>query len=174
MNCHRVQNLLSAYLDQEISSEERRLIRNHIFNCPVCSQNYDELSMVKSFLGNLEPPAPEIDPLVKFSFSHQELFSHGSHYTSLLWGKRLLLTGSCVFLFLLTSFSLFPVTGPTGIVRRLEVTTLVPKPTRNQFVKQQNVNLLVGDPEEDEKKGIEKIEPWWDDSLYLPVIPVSR
>ncbi|HBL37393.1 MAG TPA: hypothetical protein DDZ55_11365, partial [Firmicutes bacterium] len=33
MNCHRVQSLLSAYLDQELSPEERRLIRNHLFNC---------------------------------------------------------------------------------------------------------------------------------------------
>ena len=33
MNCHRVQKLLSSYLDQELSAEERREIRRHLFGC---------------------------------------------------------------------------------------------------------------------------------------------
>ena len=70
MNCHRVQSLLSAYLDQELSPEERRLIRNHIFHCPVCAQNFEDLSHIKSYLGNLEPPYPRLDLLDHFLLTH--------------------------------------------------------------------------------------------------------
>ncbi|NLW55765.1 MAG: zf-HC2 domain-containing protein [Firmicutes bacterium] len=179
MNCHRVQNLLSAYLDQELSSEERRLVRNHIFHCPVCSESYEELNKIKYFLGNLEPPTPEIEPVFKFSLTHPEPFGAGSaHYNTLFWGKRLLLTGSCVFLFLLTSFSLFPETNPTGVARQQEEgTPFIRKSTRYQIVRQQNPNLLVVDSLKElkeEKKEEEKFKPWWEDNLHLPVVPVSH
>ncbi len=175
MNCHRVQNLLSAYLDQELSSEERRLVRNHIFHCPVCSESYEELNTLKNYLGNLEPPTPEPQSILNFSLMFPE--SMDPHYHTLFWGKRLLLTGSCIFLFLVTSFSLFPVTAPTGVARQqAEATPFVRRPTRSQIVQEQKHNLLAGSTvkKEDKEKEEVEIKPWWEDSLRLPVVPVSH
>jgi hypothetical protein len=174
MNCHRVQNLLSAYLDQELSSEERRLVRNHLFHCPVCAESYEELNKLKIFLGNLEPPTLKLESLFKIALTYPQPLSAEAHYNPFLWGKRLLLTGSCVFLFLLTSFSLFPVNAPTGVARQQDETSpFLRKPTKYQIVREQNHNLLHGSIVKGETKEETEIKPWWEDSLHMSVVPVS-
>ena len=170
MNCHRVQNLLSAYLDQEISSEERRLIRNHIFKCPTCSKSYEELSNIKSFLGNLEPPTLEMKHSRNFCLFLEEIIAHDFSNNPLMWGKRLLLTSGCVFLFLLTSFYLFPVSEPKNLVRNQEPSSPSPKSTQYQIARQQKVDPLIEKKEQEE----EKDDYLLDESLLLPGIPVSR
>lgn len=110
MNCHRVQNLLSAYLDQELSAEERRLVRQHLFSCQVCSKLYDELYMVKRSLGSLETPGMSEDHLQRLErmLSYYPSLTSDFLNHSFFWGKRLLLTAGCILLFLLTSLWLFP------------------------------------------------------------------
>ena len=170
MNCHRVQNLLSAYLDQEISSEERRLIRNHIFKCPTCSKSYEELSNIKSFLGNLEPPTLEMNSPPNFSLSLEEIIAHDFSNNPLMWGKRLFLTSGCVFLFLLTSFYLFPVNEPNNLVKKQELSSPSSNSTPYQIARKQQTDSLVEKKEQEE----EKDDYWLDESLLVPGIPVSR
>lgn len=60
MNCERVRNLISAYLDRELPSEEARLIRAHLVTCAACNRELEAEAAVKESLGRLgshEPPA---------------------------------------------------------------------------------------------------------------------
>ncbi|MGE5554125.1 MAG: anti-sigma factor family protein [Betaproteobacteria bacterium] len=53
MNCERVRNLISAYLDRELSPEESRLVRAHLVNCAACHAELKEEAAVKEALGAL-------------------------------------------------------------------------------------------------------------------------
>lgn len=111
MNCDRIQNLLSAYLDQELTPEERRMVRKHLFSCPSCSELYEELTLVKGSLGRLEPPEfcnNYLERLEKMVLFYYDGVSLTALNHTLFWGKRLLLTAACILLFLLTSLLLFP------------------------------------------------------------------
>ena len=39
MNCNRVQNLLSAFIDEELSPQDKRELRRHLFLCSECHWN---------------------------------------------------------------------------------------------------------------------------------------
>ena len=109
MNCFRIQTLLSAYIDQELDAEERRLLRSHVFNCPDCSREMESLLAVKKIMGRLTPPEPLGDPLF---LVRQELDAPHYGQWSLphpyLNGRHLTMTAACISLFLLTSLILFP------------------------------------------------------------------
>jgi anti-sigma factor RsiW len=53
MLCSRVQNLLSAYFDQELGGAEMLSIRRHLSDCPACRREHDALRQVKSLMGSL-------------------------------------------------------------------------------------------------------------------------
>lgn len=60
MNCQKVDNLLSAYLDREVSRTESRDIRLHLEECPRCRAEYLRLSQSKELLAafhEVEPPS---------------------------------------------------------------------------------------------------------------------
>lgn len=61
MLCSRVQNLLSAYCDRELTGAEMLHVRRHLDGCPACSRVHDELRHVKLLYGALagiEPRRP--------------------------------------------------------------------------------------------------------------------
>ena len=164
MNCHRVQSLLSAYLDQELSPEEWRLIRTHIYHCPACAKNYEDLSSIKNHLGNLEPPTPQVDLVGQFLFHH---FHGDSSFptTSLVWGKRLAFSAACVFLFLLTAFYLFPVEQGYPMVASQEASPFSINPsTSYQLVSEHTGNANLFLEEDEDKEG--KMEEW--EYYFLP------
>ncbi|MCA0361171.1 MAG: zf-HC2 domain-containing protein [Armatimonadetes bacterium] len=65
MNCIRVETLLSAYLDRELSGEESLMIREHIRMCPSCAQEMEDLRAVKSIAMRMAPVEPSDDLLAK-------------------------------------------------------------------------------------------------------------
>lgn len=112
MNCHKVQSLLSAYLDQELTTEERRIIRQHLFTCRTCSLEYESLSLLKSSLGSLEPPAEPDNLLARVLLVHNGPISVATLPRLALnpwtFGKKFLMTAACAALFLSASVWLFP------------------------------------------------------------------
>lgn len=54
MNCERVRNLISAYLDQELSPEEYRLIRAHLVTCAACNAELEAETALKEALSGLQ------------------------------------------------------------------------------------------------------------------------
>lgn len=53
MNCDAVRNLLSAYVDREVSFEDERRIRLHLLDCPSCAQEEKALRQMRELLSSL-------------------------------------------------------------------------------------------------------------------------
>src|SRR5436305_5525578 len=56
MNCGRVSNQLSAYVDRELTGAEMLQIRSHIGGCDSCRAEYEALALMKMLLGRLRTP----------------------------------------------------------------------------------------------------------------------
>jgi len=61
MNCHKVQSLISAYVDCELSGHEMLAIRQHLSECPECNAEFQSLFQVKRALGRLNSKHPHPD-----------------------------------------------------------------------------------------------------------------
>ncbi|HLK15252.1 MAG TPA: zf-HC2 domain-containing protein [Fimbriimonadaceae bacterium] len=61
MNCNKVQTLLSAYADRELSGIEMFLIRQHVYDCDCCRAEEAEVRRVKSVLASIEVAEPSPD-----------------------------------------------------------------------------------------------------------------
>jgi anti-sigma factor RsiW len=60
LNHHRVEQLLSAYVDGELTQAEARAVEEHLLDCGACRRAYEDLRATKALLGALpvaEPPA---------------------------------------------------------------------------------------------------------------------
>lgn len=63
MNCSRIQALLSAYADRELTGVEMFLVRQHVHECDACRREEEEMRHVKAILaavGTVEP-SPEFE-----------------------------------------------------------------------------------------------------------------
>lgn len=61
MNCHKVQSLVSAYVDGELGGHEMLAIRQHLAECEECAAEYESLLSLKRMFGRLQPKHPRID-----------------------------------------------------------------------------------------------------------------
>lgn len=61
MNCRRVSNLLSAYLDAELTGSEMLEIRAHLDHCPACRAEHQTLRDTKRLLASLALQAPRAE-----------------------------------------------------------------------------------------------------------------
>jgi hypothetical protein len=61
LNCRKVNGLLSAYMDAELSDAEMPIIQDHLESCPKCRQEYDTLRETKRMVASLAVRAPRTD-----------------------------------------------------------------------------------------------------------------
>jgi len=61
MNCTKIQSLLSAYADRELTGVEMFLIRQHVHDCDCCREEEAEVRRVKSVLSAIEVAEPSPD-----------------------------------------------------------------------------------------------------------------
>ena len=61
MNCEAIEHLLSLYVDDGLTSDERAVCYEHLEVCPVCRARVDELRNVRSGLAMLLKPVPPPD-----------------------------------------------------------------------------------------------------------------
>ena len=60
MTCNMTQRLISAYVDRELSEDERARVRQHLALCAECMVVYEATIEVKTALGSMAPsPCPE-------------------------------------------------------------------------------------------------------------------
>ena len=71
MNCRKVQSLMSAYVDCELSGLEMLAVRQHLSECCECKSESESLFRVKKALGSLCAKHPASD-LVNRICSHLE------------------------------------------------------------------------------------------------------
>lgn len=62
MNCHKVQKLISAYVDRELRPEEEQRVRQHLRQCETCAKEEEQELAVKGLLESL----PELELPVDF------------------------------------------------------------------------------------------------------------
>lgn len=58
MNCGKVQNLLSCYIDRELPGVDMLAIQRHLDQCAECSREYQTLLQVKRLLSEMPVVAP--------------------------------------------------------------------------------------------------------------------
>jgi anti-sigma factor RsiW len=65
MNCGRVCNQLSAYIDRELTGVEMLHLQRHLGDCDRCRIEYEALRRTKMLLGRLRAPDPDRDFVVR-------------------------------------------------------------------------------------------------------------
>lgn len=65
MNCRKVQNLISAYIDSELTGIEMLAIRDHVNHCGSCDQEYKSLLRLKRSFGRMSTKQPSEDLALK-------------------------------------------------------------------------------------------------------------
>jgi len=58
MNCRDIENNLPAYLENLLSQEEKRKVREHLISCRRCSKTLEDLNQVEALLQDLDEVAP--------------------------------------------------------------------------------------------------------------------
>ena len=61
MNCHKVQSLMSAYVDSEIPGVEMLAVRQHLNQCSECNREFEALLRIKRAFGTLQQRRPAAD-----------------------------------------------------------------------------------------------------------------
>ena len=127
MNCQRAQNLISSFIDHELSAEETRELRKHLFSCSECETEYQELLHIKDFLENVIQEPFDFDPLENL---HSRLLKEEDSFLPFsnqkIWIRRLGIVAACFVIYFVTSNILFPSnrdTTPQISVQRSQIKT---------------------------------------------------
>lgn len=73
MNCRHVVNLLSAYVDGELTGTEMLEIRRHVSTCSECADEYQAVLFTKRAVSRLGAVAPREDFVLKLMASLDEV-----------------------------------------------------------------------------------------------------
>ena len=69
MNCRKVNQLLSAYMDGELRGIEHRQVFEHIARCVECSREYESFLQMKRMLGCMRNQQPSLDLQERISYA---------------------------------------------------------------------------------------------------------
>ncbi len=58
VNCRRVVNLISAYVDGELTGAEMLAIRRHLSDCPECAEEHESMRFAKRSVARLRTAVP--------------------------------------------------------------------------------------------------------------------
>ncbi|MBP5273679.1 MAG: zf-HC2 domain-containing protein [Abditibacteriota bacterium] len=61
MDCHRVKNLLNAYIDRELDARTEAAVKRHLIDCDSCYGEYLSFVSVKAAVANVEEAHPSED-----------------------------------------------------------------------------------------------------------------
>jgi|GEM_PF-2159600 len=115
MNCQKMKNLFSPYIEGELRKEEKEKLELHLKGCPVCRKELSLLKAVVQEVKNLDEVVPPADFLLKInekldkrSFAHKfaSIWDNLSHPLDLpVLTKSLVLAASILII-------LYVVVGP--------------------------------------------------------------
>ena len=60
MKHHKIQNQLSAYLDNELKPEARRIVEKHLIDCQECKEMLEDFQHNRQQISDLIHPAPSM------------------------------------------------------------------------------------------------------------------
>ncbi|MGE5550170.1 MAG: anti-sigma factor family protein [Bacteroidota bacterium] len=109
MNCQKASSLLSAYLDRELSPEERRQLRLHLMGCSECTEEMRELEELKATLSYLSVPAiPSVIPWLRAQLAANAPAEAPVLAWQQPWFRRTCAVAALLLLFGLSSWLLLP------------------------------------------------------------------
>ena len=124
MNCQHAQNLISSFIDRELSADETRELRRHLFSCPECDREHQELLRLKNYLENITQEPYNFDSVQCLrSRLLEEEYSFLPPSNKKVWIRRVSLVAACFAIYLATSALLFPTNrnNPELVIRRSEL-----------------------------------------------------
>lgn len=105
MDCNRFNDLISLYIDNELSKEEEKIFLNHLDNCNNCKEKYEQMKMISDYLKDSEevelPPGYNLK--LREKLSKEKSYNNKNKYR---W--KYISTIAATFLILITSVSLVP------------------------------------------------------------------
>ena len=66
MDCRKIKELIPIYLDQELSSDDHRLVETHLHTCPACMAEARALEKSWEVLGELDEIEPDPQYMARF------------------------------------------------------------------------------------------------------------
>jgi anti-sigma factor RsiW len=54
MKCSHIRNMISSYVDDELTPDERKVFTSHIQNCPACLEELEEVQSVHALFASAE------------------------------------------------------------------------------------------------------------------------
>lgn len=124
MNCLTVRNLISAYIDCELDPEQRRELRNHLFSCQECNQEYEQLVSIKTCLENSCQEPIDFNLLESlYARIETEKLTIIPQTNGFYWGSRILMMAACLTAFFLTTFMLFPINHKSSAQTNLSLSS---------------------------------------------------
>lgn len=86
MNCRKVNQLLSAYMDGELRGVEQRQVFEHLARCSECDQEYESFLQMKRMLGCMrtQHPTPDLHARISYALSWEEAQAAG-RTPSMVW-----------------------------------------------------------------------------------------
>lgn len=63
--CHKAQELISGYLDNELTQQQRQMLRVHLESCDNCQAIYQDLKAMQESIGSLQYPECEEEKMDK-------------------------------------------------------------------------------------------------------------
>ena len=69
MNCTRIQNLVSAYIDRELDGDEMWMVRDHCASCRECSAELEAVRQTKSAARRLARIEPDEETLSRLKMA---------------------------------------------------------------------------------------------------------
>jgi anti-sigma factor RsiW len=124
MNCQHAQNLISSFIDRELSADETRELRKHLFSCPECDREHQEILRLKNCLENIIQEPYHFDSVQCLrSRLLEEEYSFLQPANKRVWIRRVSIVAACFAIYLVTSALLFPAHRNTSelVLRRSEL-----------------------------------------------------
>jgi anti-sigma factor RsiW len=119
MNCRNCEQLLSAYLDNELGGDQMLKLRGHLAECNCCREELEQLRELKAMLASV----PSIEPRAGFEerLSARVFEIPVQRSNRLAWAAVSLAAAACVFAILSTQFTK-PDTSSQNLVSNSQTT----------------------------------------------------
>jgi len=77
MECSRIKNMLSAYLDSELPEEDIREVRRHLFTCSKCELELKKIRNMKGLMGEISQSfQPRANYALDFDVIQSRVYGH--------------------------------------------------------------------------------------------------
>jgi predicted anti-sigma-YlaC factor YlaD len=91
MDHERIRELISSYLDNELDEEQRRVVEEHIENCPECRKEYGEMARFEEVMRKMSLKQPPKEAWEVYSESVYNRVERGIGWMLLSIGAMILL-----------------------------------------------------------------------------------